>query len=56
MNEDGSVAGSPTDAVLILRYAFRGADPPPAPFPECGTSDLETDINLGYLTPPEACR
>ena len=44
-----------TDYLRILRAAFLGAGEPDPPFPECGTSDSETDLELGCETPPAAC-
>ena len=40
-----------TDYVRILRSAFLGQREPDAPFPNCTTSDLATDVALGCATP-----
>ena len=40
-----------TDALRILRAAFLGTGQPDAPFPDCTTSDLGSDLQLGCETP-----
>ncbi len=50
-NGDGAVTGQVTDAVYILNFNFTGGIAPPAPFPECANSTLETDIALGCDVP-----
>ena len=40
-----------TDALRILRHAFLGVGEPDAPFPDCTTSDIGTDVDLGCETP-----
>ena len=45
-----------TDAVRILRSAFLAQQPPEPPFPECGVSDLPSDISLGCEISPASCR
>ena len=42
-----------TDYLRILRAAFLGHGEPDAPFPDCSTSGLGTDILLGCQTPLE---
>jgi hypothetical protein len=37
MDTDGSMSEEITDAIYLLNYLFAGGDPPPAPFPGCGT-------------------
>ena len=40
-----------TDALRILRHSFLGIGEPDAPFPECVTSDLPSDEELGCDVP-----
>ena len=42
-------AGVPnlTAGIYLLNYLFMGGGPPPAPFPECGSSSLPEDLDLG---------
>ena len=47
---NGKVGGSPTEAIVLLVWAFRGATAPP-PFPDCDQSTLETDAVLGCEQP-----
>ncbi len=53
VNADGD-AGGVTDAIYLLSHNFLGDAPPPAPYPACGLSDVETDVTLGCEAPP-AC-
>ncbi|MCA8959362.1 MAG: hypothetical protein KDC38_02565 [Planctomycetes bacterium] len=39
------------DAVTLLSFLFDGASPPPDPFPDCGTSILFDDLQLGCAVP-----
>jgi len=50
-NGDGAVTGQVGDAVYILNFNFLGGAAPIAPFPDCGTSTLETDVALGCESP-----
>ena len=36
-----------TSGVYLLNFLFNGGPPPAAPFPDCGTSDVESDVALG---------
>ncbi len=36
----------------IFNFLFLGGPAPVVPFPDCGTSDLEADEELGCETPP----
>ena len=49
---DGDIGGV-TDAIGLLTFNFLGGIQIPEPFPECGTSDLETDRALGCETPED---
>ena len=44
-----SEAGVPnlTAGIYLLNYLFMGGEPPPAPFPGCGTSSRQADLDLG---------
>ena len=42
------------DALYILGHSYLGSAAPPAPYPGCGTSDLEGDMLLGCDSAP-AC-
>ncbi|MEM7262336.1 MAG: dockerin type I repeat-containing protein, partial [Planctomycetota bacterium] len=44
-NGDGAV--NIADAVYLLTYLFQAGPEPVAPFPECGESTLDQDLNLG---------
>ena len=44
------------DAVRLLRFSFLAQQPPDPPFPECGLTELESDIALGCESPPTACK
>jgi DNA-binding beta-propeller fold protein YncE len=44
---DGQVAGSVTDALAMLHFAFGGGPPLPEPFPDCGAGSLASDEALG---------
>ena len=44
-----------SDAVFALNHLFLGGPPPAAPYPECGTSDLEADEALGCEESLEHC-
>ena len=46
-NGDGNVIGQVGDAIYTLNFNFLGGPPLPAPFPECGTSELAADEELG---------
>ena len=54
-NTNGDSAVDLSGAVYLLSHLFLGGPPPVAPFPECGTSDLEADRELGCKTPPKNC-
>jgi len=43
-----------TSGVYILNFLFTGGSAPTAPYPECGTSETETDESLGCES-PHAC-
>jgi len=43
---DGNVIGV-TDAIYLLNHFFLGGTAPPRPYPECATSTLVTDADLG---------
>ncbi len=51
-NSDGRVEGDVSDAVLILRFAFTGGASPQAPFPDCGSLELDGDLLLGCRASP----
>ncbi len=54
---DGRALGSVTDAVFLLTFSFiSNRNPPPAPFPDCGPSDLPSDVALGCERAPPSCR
>ena len=36
-----------TAGVFLLNFLFMGGSPPPAPYPECGSSSLQIDLDLG---------
>jgi hypothetical protein len=44
-NGDGAI--DIADAIYLLGHLFLGDPSPPAPFPECGPGELETDRQLG---------
>ena len=44
---DGIIGGNVSDAVIILNFNFLGGGALPAPFPDCGPSELQTDLDLG---------
>lgn len=46
-NTNGDVAVDIADPIYLLGHLFLGVPPPPAPFSQCGTSDLEADEELG---------
>jgi hypothetical protein len=46
-NVNGDEAVDISDAVSLLGFLFLGGPTPVAPYPDCGTSDLETDRELG---------
>lgn len=52
-NTNGDDDANLTDATYLLNYLFAGGPGPAQPFPDCGTSDLETDRELGCETPPK---
>ncbi len=54
-NVDGVGAVNITDPIYLLTHLFLGGPPPVDPFPDCGTSDLETDRELGCETPQRNC-
>ncbi|MEE8542307.1 MAG: PQQ-dependent sugar dehydrogenase, partial [Gammaproteobacteria bacterium] len=47
---DGNPCSGVTDGVRLLTYLFRRGEAPPAPFPECGTSNRLEDALLGCET------
>ena len=49
-NGDGDVFGSTTDAVYLLNFSFLNGPPPPAPFPDCGSTPQAL-----CDSPPPAC-
>ena len=55
-NTNGDEAVDISDPVYLLGFLFFGGPPPVEPFPDCGTSDLETDRELGCVTPPKVCQ
>ena len=54
-NGDGDVGGQVGDSIYILTFNFLGGPPPPQPFPECGTSDLEADTALRCVETSKSC-
>ncbi len=46
-NADGVGAVNITDPIYLLTHLFLGGPALVEPFPDCGTSDLEADANLG---------
>lgn len=44
-----------SDPVALLNYLFGAGSPPPLPFPDCGRSSEENDVELGCETPPASC-
>ena len=55
VNADGDTGGV-SDAIALLTFNFLGGAHIPAPFPECGASDLPTDKELGCDAPAAVCR
>jgi hypothetical protein len=54
-NSDGTGEVGITDPIYLLTHLFLGGTAPPAPYPECGTSAIESDRALGCERPPESC-
>ena len=48
-NGNGDSSIDISDPTYLLNHLFLGGPPPVAPFPECGTSDLEADEELGCV-------
>lgn len=46
-NGNGDSSVDISDPTYLLNHLFLGGPPPVAPFPDCGTSDLEADEELG---------
>jgi hypothetical protein len=51
MNGDGSVAGSPTDAIYFFNFNFLGGPPIPEPLRDCAISADPGDMALGCADP-----
>jgi len=54
-NTNGDEAVDISDPVSLLGFLFLGGPPPVDPSPDCGTSDLERDWELGCETPQRNC-
>ena len=49
-NTNGDEAANISDATYLLNHLFSGGPDPVQPFPDCGTSELEADEELGCVT------
>jgi hypothetical protein len=56
MNTNGDKAVDISDPISLLEFLFLEGPQPVAPFPDCGTSNLEADRQFGCQTPPGSCR
>ena len=54
-NSNGDARVDISDGVSILEHLFLGGPPPPPPYPECGSSALPEDAEIGCGVVPEGC-
>ena len=54
-NANGDESLDISDGTFLLNHLFLGSPAPVAPFPDCGTSDVEADEALGCRMPPDSC-
>ena len=52
---DGTSGVNISDPTYLLNFLFLGGPAPIAPFPECGTSNLASDAELGCSETPDHC-